>query len=218
MRIGRILDLSVPLGPGTVVYPGDPQPTMAVHSTIESHGFNLLRLTLGSQSGTHVDAPYHVDAATPRIEGFVSRLERDAVSPSVASLVAVCGAAGLRVGELFDPPDTAVVRSGEGRRPIRFGATDAVERLLTPGTQQQLEVIHTELDGGGQGGAELYALSCQVGFVYVVTGTLDVVLGDRTVTLAAGDALTFPGRTPHTWRNSSDSEPCEVLWVLSPAL
>jgi kynurenine formamidase len=30
-----------------------------VHSTIARHGFNLLRLDLGTQSGTHVDAPYH---------------------------------------------------------------------------------------------------------------------------------------------------------------
>ena len=35
-------------------------------------------------------------------KGFVSRLERDDVSPSVASLVAVCDVLGLRVGELFE--------------------------------------------------------------------------------------------------------------------
>jgi len=45
-------------------------------------------------------------------KGFVSRLERDDVSPSVASLVAVCETLGLRVGELFDPPQTSV----SGRR------------------------------------------------------------------------------------------------------
>ena len=79
-------------------------------------------------------------------KGFISRLENDNASPSVASLIAVCDAIGLRVGALFDPPDTAVVRSGEGK-PINFGASSAVELLLTPGTQQQLEVIHTLLEG-----------------------------------------------------------------------
>lgn len=63
-----MVDLSVPLGPGTVVYPGDPQPALRVHSTIESDGFNLLSVSMGSQSGTHVDAPYHFDAETPRID------------------------------------------------------------------------------------------------------------------------------------------------------
>jgi transcriptional regulator with XRE-family HTH domain len=154
--------------------------------------------------------------ATGLTKGFISRLERDAASPSVASLVAVCDAIGLRVGALFDPPETAVVRAGEGR-PISFGAEGAEERLLTPGTQQQLEVIHTELRGGGHGGIELYTLDCDTEFVYVVAGRLDVVLEEETATLGPGDAMTFPGRTPHTWRNASQVEPCEVVWVLSPA-
>jgi kynurenine formamidase len=59
MRIRRIVDLSVPVGPGTQVYPGDPVPRLEVHSTIARQGFNLLRLDMGSQTGTHVDAPYH---------------------------------------------------------------------------------------------------------------------------------------------------------------
>jgi transcriptional regulator with XRE-family HTH domain len=157
-----------------------------------------------------------VAAATGLTKGFISRLERDAASPSVASLVAVCDAVGLRVGALFDPPETAVVRAGEGR-PISFGAAGAQESLLTPGTQQQVEVIHSRLEGGGHGGEELYTLDCDTEFVYVVEGALELVLESDTVTLDAGDAMTFPGRSPHTWRNSSATKPCEVLWVLSPA-
>jgi transcriptional regulator with XRE-family HTH domain len=154
--------------------------------------------------------------ATGLTKGFISRLERDAASPSVASLVAVCDAIGLRVGALFDPPETAVVRAGEGR-PISFGAEGADERLLTPGTQQQLEVIHTSLEGGGHGGIELYTLDCETEFVYVVAGDLQLVLQEETLTLGPGDAMTFPGRTPHTWRNHSATLPCEVVWVLAPA-
>ena len=108
------------------------------------------------------------------------------------------------------------MRAGDGR-PISFGADGADERLLTPGTQQQLEVIHTSLDGGGHGGIELYTLDCETEFVYVVDGHLDVVLQDETVTLGPGDAMTFPGRTPHTWRNHSARKACEVVWALSPA-
>jgi transcriptional regulator with XRE-family HTH domain len=149
-------------------------------------------------------------------KGFVSRLERDAVSPSVASLVTVCEVLGLRVGALFDPPDTAIVRAGQGRA-INFGGQATAEHLLTPGTQQQVEVIHAVLDGGGSGGAELYSLDCEVEFVYVISGRLEVVFVEEVVRLSAGDALTFPGHAPHTWRNASASRRCEVLWVLAPA-
>jgi kynurenine formamidase len=68
MRVTRLVDLSVPVGPATVVYPGDPAPELTVHSTIEADGFNLLHVRMGSQSGTHVDAPYHFEGDAPRID------------------------------------------------------------------------------------------------------------------------------------------------------
>src|SRR3954447_14623757 len=68
MRVGRVFDLSVPVDAGTVVYPGDPVPRFAVHSTIRAQGFNLLEIHLGSQSGTHVDAPYHFEEDGLRID------------------------------------------------------------------------------------------------------------------------------------------------------
>lgn len=54
-----LVDLSVPVNAETQVYPGDPVLQFSVHSTIERDGFNLLNVTMGSQTGTHVDAPYH---------------------------------------------------------------------------------------------------------------------------------------------------------------
>jgi mannose-6-phosphate isomerase-like protein (cupin superfamily)/DNA-binding XRE family transcriptional regulator len=157
-----------------------------------------------------------VAAAAELTKGFLSRLERDEVSPSVASLVTVAGVLGIGMGELFDPPTTQLVRAGTGS-PIAFGGQRVHETLLTPGGQRDLQVIHSRLDPGGTGGPDLYTLRSALEFVYVVVGALDVVLDGDVVALGAGDALTFPGRTPHTWRNGSDAEPAEVLWVLSPA-
>src|SRR5258708_4646458 len=68
MRVRQIVDLSVPVGPGTVVYPGDPSPEFEVHSAIAEEGYTLLHLSLGSQRGPHVDAPYHFQASGLRID------------------------------------------------------------------------------------------------------------------------------------------------------
>jgi kynurenine formamidase len=57
--IKKIVDLSHPLTAQTPVYPGDPVPSFSVATTIEKEGYNLLNVFLGSQSGSHVDAPYH---------------------------------------------------------------------------------------------------------------------------------------------------------------
>jgi kynurenine formamidase len=59
VRVERVVDLSIVLDGDTQVYPGDPRPELSVATTIEAEGFNLLSLRMGSQTGTHVDAPYH---------------------------------------------------------------------------------------------------------------------------------------------------------------
>jgi uncharacterized cupin superfamily protein len=100
---------------------------------------------------------------------------------------------------------------------INFGGIDAREYLLSPGSQTHVEVLHSIVNPQGSGGEELYALDTEIEFVYVLKGQFEIVLGPTTHNLATGDAMTFRGREPHTWRNPSTSEPAEVLWVLSPA-
>jgi len=58
-KIRKIVDLSHALTANTPVYPGDPVPNFSVATTIEKEGYNLFNVFLGSQSGSHVDAPYH---------------------------------------------------------------------------------------------------------------------------------------------------------------
>ena len=68
MEIVRVVDLSREIDGNTVVYPGDPVPHLEQHSTVADDGFNLMSVQMGSQSGTHVDAPYHFDDNTLRID------------------------------------------------------------------------------------------------------------------------------------------------------
>ena len=157
-----------------------------------------------------------VAAAASLTQGYLSKVERDQVSPSVASLVSLCRAVGLRVGDLFDPPPSAIVRAGQGAR-INFGAEGADEFVITPGSQTQIEVIQSLIEPGGTGGAVQYVLDCDVEFIFISRGSLEVLMGDDLIELDEGDALTIAGRAPHTWRNASSTERCEVLWMLAPA-
>lgn len=63
-----VIDLSVPLNADTQVYPGDPVLEFSVHSTIERDGFHLLNVSMGSQTGTHVDAPFHFSETGLKID------------------------------------------------------------------------------------------------------------------------------------------------------
>lgn len=74
VKLIAALDLSVPVGPGTTVYPGDPEPHLRVHATIARDGYNLLGVSMGSQTGTHVDAPFHLEESGARIDAMDLRL------------------------------------------------------------------------------------------------------------------------------------------------
>ncbi|MHB8567464.1 MAG: cyclase family protein [Nitrososphaerales archaeon] len=60
------VDLTQELANGMPIYPGDTLPVFTRTSTISKNGVNLSSLTIGSHTGTHVDAPLHfVEGGTP---------------------------------------------------------------------------------------------------------------------------------------------------------
>jgi transcriptional regulator with XRE-family HTH domain len=149
-------------------------------------------------------------------KGFLSRVERDETSLSVASLITLCEVMSLDVGSLFSVPDVALVRR-DGAPAINLGGAGVDERLMTPRGQSRVQVVHTDAEPGGTGGSDFYTINCEYEVVYVIAGSIEMLFTDRRVQLAAGDALTFPGGEPHTWVNSSPTEPAELIWVLTPA-
>jgi transcriptional regulator with XRE-family HTH domain len=157
-----------------------------------------------------------VARSTGLTKGFISRIERDMTSPSVSTLVTVCAALSLPVGELFVAPKTDVVRGAEAPH-IQLAGRGADERLLTPRGQARLQLVRSVIEPGGTGGEELYTLNCEVEVVHVLRGRLEVLFSRSAELLEAGDAMTFSGREPHTWHNPDTSEAAEVLWVIVPA-
>ncbi|MFF2557482.1 cyclase family protein [Nocardia sp. NPDC058058] len=66
----RIIDLSVPLRTAMPVYPGDPEVSIRPALTVAVDGVNVLHVDMGSQTGTHVDAPFHIDDALPALDAL----------------------------------------------------------------------------------------------------------------------------------------------------
>ena len=64
-------------------------------------------------------------------KGFLSKIERDQASASVASLIRICETLGLSLGELFSATPGDVVRRS-AYPPINFGGSGMSEYLLTP--------------------------------------------------------------------------------------
>jgi arylformamidase len=86
-RPPTLLDLSVPVVTGMPVYPGDPDVSVTPALRAPEDGVNVLRVHMGSQSGTHVDAPYHVEDSWPRLDELpLTRFSGPAVAADLRGL------------------------------------------------------------------------------------------------------------------------------------
>jgi transcriptional regulator with XRE-family HTH domain len=157
----------------------------------------------------------YVAAAAEITKGFLSDVERDKASPSVASLIRLCDVLNLPVGSLFSSVGSAVVRKDE-RTPIKFGGSEIQDYLLSPSSAAKGQAILSEIAPGGGGGAGLYTLRCEEEFVLVMSGSVVIVIEDEETVLRAGDAMTFDPRRPHTFRNASTSKPAQALFMMMP--
>ena len=159
-----------------------------------------------------------VAEASGLTKGFLSKLERDQTSASVAALVRVCAALGISPGSLFEAPSGGeTVRAGS-YPPISFGGQGLTEYLLTPAGERRMQAILSEIAPGGGSGEETYALPADVEFVFVLEGDLQVTVGGEVTVLGAGDAFTFSPRTEHGFRSVRVDGVTRVLWVFAPAL
>lgn len=150
-------------------------------------------------------------------KGFISKLERDHASASVASLARLCETLGISMGSLFQAPGGNLVRR-DAYPPVTLGGERLTEYALTPHGEQRVQAILSEIEPGGGSGSEPYSLPADVEFVFVLAGKLRLTYGEQEVTLDGGDAFTFPPRSPHTFCAVSDSGPTRALWVVCPGL
>lgn len=151
--------------------------------------------------------------ATGLTKGFLSRVERDLTSPSVATLAAICQVLSVPIGHLFAEPAVHVVRWDEAA-PLALGAAGAEERMVTPRRLRDVQMIVSNLEPDSTGGDHLYTVACEVEVLHVISGRVLVEVADRTEELQGGDTLTLPGSEPHNWRALEASR---VTWTLVPA-
>lgn len=154
-----------------------------------------------------------VATGTGLSKGYISRVERDETSPSVATLHSLCQVLSVTIGSLFDEPDTAVVRLDSAPH-INLGGSGAREQMITPRGQSAVQVIHSTIEAGADGGDELYTINCEVEVLHVISGSIELRFSTSTLQLAATDTVTFHGAEPHSWHCDEETR---VVWILIPA-
>ncbi len=149
-------------------------------------------------------------------ESFLSQVEREVTSPSIASVQRIARALDLGIAELFvdEAPLGRVVRAAERRR-IVYPGLAAIDEFLTVGKDGRLQVILSTLEAGGGTGDEPYVHDSDEEVVFVLEGCLDLWVGDEHHVLETGDAITYSSRQPHRNRNPGPGR-AVVLFCATP--
>ncbi len=153
-------------------------------------------------------------------ESLLSKIENDRVRPSIGILHRLVAALGANVSMLFQDQGVdgeLVLHERERLKITAHGMSPAAEveiENLIPGARSKLlqASIHLIPPGGGTEGM-IEHVGEEVG--YVLTGSLELTVGARTVTIAAGDSFHFRSDIPHGFRNTGDAV-ARVVWVSTP--
>jgi transcriptional regulator with XRE-family HTH domain len=157
-----------------------------------------------------------IGQATGLTQSFLSQVENNRTSPSVASLRKIAEALGTSIGTFFagGSPNGRLVRR-ETRAVLMHPKRRWRDSLLTPTLSGKLQVIFTEIEPGGGSGDEPYSHQSDEECVVLLKGKLDFWVGDEHYRMKTGDSLTFESRIPHKNRNPGPGR-AEVLWVMTP--
>jgi transcriptional regulator with XRE-family HTH domain len=149
-------------------------------------------------------------------ESFLSQVERDVTSPSIATVHRIARALDLSISQLFaeEHGSSRVVRR-EDRRRVAYPGLRAIDEFLTSNMAGRLQVILSTIEPGGGTGEEPYTHDSDEEVVVVLSGTLDLWVADEHHVLREGDAIAFPSRLPH-WNMNSGDLPATVLFCLTP--
>jgi transcriptional regulator with XRE-family HTH domain len=148
-------------------------------------------------------------------KGFLSQLERNLTSVSLAALARICSALGVRFGDVLDErPMGAVIHREAAIRWTEVGNHE--DLVLSPPEEQRLNLIESRIPPGVTAGEGVYTFPADVELVYVLAGALELNVGSEIVTVNAGETFTYSPRDPHSWRNPSRSEDTVVLWFAVP--
>lgn len=146
-------------------------------------------------------------------KGFISQLEHNLTSPSIATLEDILQCLGTSVADFFaDERDDQIV----------FGETDYFEKKdeesgsfikwIIPNAQKNMmEPVRMVLEAGGSSDPDDPHEGEEFG--YVLRGEVDVHVGEKVCRAKAGESFYFKCDLPH---HLSSERGAEIIWISTP--
>lgn len=147
-------------------------------------------------------------------KGFISQLERNLTSPSIATLMDILQCLGTDLKTFFDDSDD--------EQQVVFGQDDffmkkdtelnnTIEWIIPNAQKNNMEPIRLTLEAGGS----TYPDNPHEGeeFGYVISGSITIIVGKKTYKAKKGEAFYFVPRFEHHIESKTGAV---IIWVSAP--
>ena len=154
---------------------------------------------------------------------FIEQLEAGELAPSLAPLLKIARGLGVRLGTFLDdsPQNGPVVaRSGVDCQVVRFSgqshsniSTLDFHALAADKKDRHMEPFLIDVHPSAE---EECNLSTHEGeeFIYVLSGSIQVVYGNETHVLQMGDSIYYDSVVPHEVHATNESDMAKILAVV----
>ena len=146
-------------------------------------------------------------------KGFISQVERDLTSPSIATLTDILQCLGTSLGEFFnEEPDEQIVFGREDyfeKKDEEHGNT--IEWIVPNAQKNQMEPILLHLKAGGMTDPDNPHEGEELG--YVLSGNVTVHLGKKSYRAKKGETFYYTSERNHYLSSKTGAV---VLWVSAP--
>ena len=151
---------------------------------------------------------------------MVVNVEQGAANPSVGTLLRLSDSLGVGLPALVESPESKpvkIVRSGEGA--VLWSGEFGSHGVLVAGTESPdvVEFWDWSLISGDRHESEAHSPGTKE-LLQVQQGTVTIVIGEQSVVLEVGDALTFPGDVAHSYANPGNEPARFSLAVFEPGV
>ena len=147
-------------------------------------------------------------------KGYISQLENDATSPSIATLKDILDVFGVSMQEFFSEKTDEDVVFGRDSR-VKAADDDKIRvELLVPGAQHRdMDPVLVTLSQGGEMDEQPFHDGEEFGFVLL--GKVQIKLDDRLYTVNKDECFYFTSDKRHSVKNIGKGE-ARILWVVTP--
>ena len=146
----------------------------------------------------------------------ISLIERDEISPSVATLQRLAAALGVKMSYFFESATVArILHFRPNQRPVIRGAGLTIEGLGARLTGQQMEPFFITLASHADMGTGQVVHTGHE-FVCCLAGRVRYEIDGTAYVLEPGDFLLFEANLPHRWGNQGDEDARLLLVLQAP--